>query len=87
LAVLALILAVTSARAAGTAFTDARWVSLPGADAAIYSVVPDTNGNLHADGAFINVGSVAANSPLSRLSPAAGLIWRQQERGSSRPMA
>lgn len=50
-----------STQAAGPPFTDANWVSLPGANAEVDALALDTNGNLYAGGLFTNVGGVDAN--------------------------
>jgi hypothetical protein len=72
LALAAFCLAPEISLAAGPGFTDANWVSLPGANAAIYSVVLDTNSNLFVAGAFTNVGGVGANY----VAEWNGVTWR-----------
>ncbi len=61
LVLMALCAVPQSTPAADPPFTDANWVSLPGANAEVDALELDTNGNLYVGGLFTNVGGVDAN--------------------------
>jgi hypothetical protein len=75
-ALAALCLAPEISLAAGPAFTDANWVSLPGAigtqSPSVNATALDTNGNLYAGGSFTNIGGVGANY----IAEWNGVTWR-----------
>jgi hypothetical protein len=76
LTVAAFCLAPEISFAGSPAFTDANWVSIPGAigtqSPSVNATTMDTNGNLYAGGSFTNIGGVSANC----IAEWNGVTWR-----------